>query len=155
MSPRWSVGQTDLRLDVNQLTGEISDDLGALSNLGKSFFVKCGRESRDIGSVRCSYGLLKSFSLSSLVILKLTDNQFGGTLPDIFGSLSDLVELFLVKNNFIGSLPSSMASLVSLEKFMLAENEFTGSVPEFLSSMPAVQEIYFPYVSSVMLPNFG
>ncbi len=45
----------------------------------------------------------------------LSDNQFGGLLPDNFGGLN-LTVLDLSHNNFSGTFPSTMANLSSLQQ---------------------------------------
>jgi hypothetical protein len=46
----------------------------------------------------------------------LSDNQFGGLLPDNFGGLNQLTVLDLSHNNFSGTFPPTMANLSSLQQ---------------------------------------
>jgi hypothetical protein len=46
----------------------------------------------------------------------LSDNQFGGRLPDNFSGLNQLTVLDLSHNNFSGTFPPTMANLSSLQQ---------------------------------------
>ena len=56
-------------------------------------------------------------ALSNLETLHLTDNEFTGTIPDMFDQLFRLHELVLAGNKFQGSIPLTLTHLQVLSKF--------------------------------------
>ena len=69
--------------------------------------------------------------LSDMNILRLFDNQLGGTLPaNFFSQLSNLWWLDVSLNKFHGLLPSS-APTSQLQLLYLLNNQFSGTLPSF------------------------
>eukprot|EP00434_Breviolum_minutum_P008065 symbB.v1.2.007111.t1/scaffold430.1/size206084/6 len=57
-----------------------------------------------------------------LIILNLSHNTLGGSLPDCLGKLTNLTQLLLDRNSFKGPVPSSYKSLSKLVDFTLHRN---------------------------------
>jgi hypothetical protein len=66
---------------------------------------------------------------SSLEILDLDFNQFGGELPnDVFVDLLQLQRIRIAGNQFAGRLPPNLGRLTQLTSLILHENAFTGDL---------------------------
>jgi len=76
------------------------------------------------------------FSLPKLRTLDLYDCSFGGTLPSQIAMLGDsLVALRISGNQFYGSLPVEFANLTEIGQVWLQGNAFTGTVPQSLCNL--------------------
>ena len=95
---------THLDLRHNQLTGEIPEELGNLSNLtGLSL-----GGNQLTGEIPAELG-----SLANLQWLHLDGNQLSGEIPAELGSLTDLEELFLSGNQLTGCIPVGIAGVAN------------------------------------------
>jgi len=74
------------------------------------------------------------FTLISLEILDLSQNQFGGTIPIELGTLTNLKYLNIGNNQFTGSIPSELGQLKSLKALILDHNLLSGTLPTELES---------------------
>ena len=90
---------TELRLNNNELNGEIPAELGSLSNLQ----ILSLRANGLVGEIPPELG-----SLSNLELLALSDNKLSGEIPPELGSLSNLDKLFLDNSDLSGCVPSSL-----------------------------------------------
>ncbi|CAB9517668.1 LRR receptor-like serine threonine-protein kinase [Seminavis robusta] len=126
-----------LRLQKNQLSGTIPDELYTLVNLTVLELSNCGINSQlseDIGN------------LQNLVTLLLDRNYLFGQLPRSLGSLTRLHDLFLSDNNFWGTLPTEMNNMVSLESIFLDSYNrdgagVSGTILSF-SKMPKLRSLH-------------
>ena len=97
---------TRLHLHANDLSGEIPEELGSLSNLRELYLngnALNGEIPEELGS------------LSNLETLSLRDNELSGEIPAEMGSLSNLESLRLNGNELSGCVPSSLED--QLERF--------------------------------------
>ena len=78
--------------------------------------------------------------LKSLKSLDLSDNNFHGSIPSIFGNLSELVFLDLSWNKFGNSIPIELGSLRNLRSLNLSNNLLIGEIPDELQSLEKLQE---------------
>ncbi|CAL8165545.1 unnamed protein product [Prunus armeniaca] len=104
----------------------------------------------------------------NLQILDLSDNQFGGVLPNSISNFSNqlvslrvgrnqlsgsipsgiennfvnLTELTMEKNNFSGSIPAIIGNLWMLRRLDLSENEFSGLIPSSLANITQLYALY-------------
>ena len=111
---------TQLILDNNQLTGEISAELGSLTNL--TILSLGGNELT--GEIPVELG-----SLTTLEGLYLNDNQLTGEISAELGSLTNLTILSLGGNELTGEIPVELGSLTTLEGLYLNDNQLTGGIP--------------------------
>lgn len=109
-----------LSLSGNQLSGNISPELGNLTNL--QGLVLTGNLLS--GSIPSTLG-----NLSKLQQLWLHSNQLSGSIPPELGNLANLQELHLNANRLSGSIPSSLGALSNLRVLRLHFNELSGSIP--------------------------
>ncbi|OMO82811.1 hypothetical protein CCACVL1_11754 [Corchorus capsularis] len=69
------------------------------------------------------------FSVSYLVYIDLTNNQFSGKLPRWFGKMFQLKRLPLSNNHFDGPIPFEFCHLDKLSVLDLSHNNLSGSLP--------------------------
>ncbi|MED6122994.1 hypothetical protein PIB30_045204 [Stylosanthes scabra] len=85
----------------------------------------------NISSLLCQDNNIAKTYLGTLV---LANNQLEGSLPDCWESVSSLLFLDLSYNNFTGKIPPSIGSLVKLEALVLRSNRFFGKLPSNLKN---------------------
>ncbi|XP_059666419.1 probable LRR receptor-like serine/threonine-protein kinase At3g47570 [Cornus florida] len=81
---------------------------------------------------------------TSLEVLELNDNNFGGVLPESIGNLSTkLADLSLSYNHISGNIPAGILNLISLEDLYMGANQFTGNIPTDIGKLQKLQELAF------------
>ncbi|CAL5342788.1 unnamed protein product [Camellia sinensis] len=66
---------------------------------------------------------------TKLRFLDLSDNNFGGVLPESISNLStNLGQLHLQGNKIVGSIPTGIVKLVNLQLLDMSNNHFTGNI---------------------------
>ena len=121
---------TDLRLDTNELSGTIPDQLGNLTSLETLILVT----NELSGTIPDQLG-----NLTSLKRLSLGDNQLSGTIPDQLGNLTSLETILnLGGNELSGAIPDQLGNLTSLEKLILQENQLSGAIPDQLGNLASL-----------------
>ncbi|KAL1103241.1 hypothetical protein V6Z11_D05G425400, partial [Gossypium hirsutum] len=78
--------------------------------------------------------LVKIFTV--WMIIDLSNNQFEGGIPEVFGKLNLLKGLNLSHNNLNGGIPTSIGNLTSLEWLDLSSNRLSGTIPNRLADLP-------------------
>ncbi|XP_075092450.1 uncharacterized protein LOC107761255 isoform X1 [Nicotiana tabacum] len=79
---------------------------------------------------------------TSLELLELNTNNFGGVLPASVSNLSsELIELSLSYNQISGKLPRGISNLKKLEAFFGAYNRFYGEIPSEIGDLINLQEL--------------
>ncbi|KAH9782723.1 MDIS1-interacting receptor like kinase 2 [Citrus sinensis] len=139
-----------VRLDGNNLTGNISEALGIYPNLTfidlsrnnfygeiSSNWGKCPK----LGTLNVSMnnitgGIPREIGNSSqLQALDLSLNQIVGDIPKELGKSNSLTKLILRGNQLTGRLPTEIGSLIKLEYLDFSANRFNNSVPEILGNL--------------------
>ncbi|KAF6170377.1 hypothetical protein GIB67_014307 [Kingdonia uniflora] len=133
----------DVRLDHNNIYGEVPDFFANFLNLSLLHLSSCGLngsfpenilelpslQTLDLSS-NPLHGVLPEFpKYNSLQNLVLSNTNFTGKLPDSIGNLNFLSKLVLVSCSFNGSLPPSMENLTQLISLDLSYNGFKGPIP--------------------------
>ncbi|XP_040948470.1 receptor-like protein 7 [Gossypium hirsutum] len=77
--------------------------------------------------------LVKIFTM--WMIIDLSNNQFEGGIPKVFGKLNLLKGLNLSHNNLNGGIPTSVGNLTSLEWLDLSSNRLSGTIPNRLADL--------------------
>ncbi|XP_016719131.2 receptor-like protein Cf-9 homolog [Gossypium hirsutum] len=77
--------------------------------------------------------LVKIFTM--WMIIDLSNNQFEGGIPEVFGKLNLLKGLNLSHNNLNGGIPTSIGNLTSLEWLDLSSNRLSGTIPNGLADL--------------------
>ena len=117
---------TGLILETNQLSGEIPDGLGALTNLAT---LNLG-SNRLRGEIPAGLG-----NLTNLTELHVSFNQLSGTIPAGLGNLTNLKSLQLVGNLLSGGIPAGLGNLTNLTELNLWSNRLSGEIPVELGSL--------------------
>lgn len=124
------VSVTDLRMDVNQLSGVIPQSLCSLTNLHLLVLVS----NRLSGTIPSCVG-----ALTGLTLLRVDNNVLEGSLPSSLASLTNLMLLGLNNNRVAGSLPDAVGALTALQSLSAAGNVLQGTLPgPVLSAMTAL-----------------
>ncbi|MBT6516699.1 MAG: T9SS type A sorting domain-containing protein [Candidatus Marinimicrobia bacterium] len=111
---------TFLELSQNQLTGTIPTEIGNLINLN---FLSLW-ENQLTGNIPESL-----WDLVLLESLDLDGNQLTGSISPAIGNLTNLVTLFLSANQLTGEIPSEIGNLINNHWLILSSNAFTGEIP--------------------------
>ncbi|KAI4343101.1 hypothetical protein MLD38_027641 [Melastoma candidum] len=135
-----------LDLSGNRLDGTLLTDLLAAPTLDELYL------GNNLFSGVLDFSILTSAE-SSLQVLDISHNRFGGYIPDGVGSLSSLRVLNLAANNLSSSLPKSMTNLSSLVSFDLSENHFSGGIPSNLSGGLMSFNVSYNELSGVVPEN--
>ncbi|XP_006362995.2 probable LRR receptor-like serine/threonine-protein kinase At3g47570 [Solanum tuberosum] len=79
---------------------------------------------------------------TSLELLELNTNNFGGVLPASVSNLStELIELSLSYNQISGKIPRGISNLKKLQAFFVAYNRFHGEIPSEIGDLIYLQEL--------------
>ncbi|GLJ16878.1 hypothetical protein SUGI_0291140 [Cryptomeria japonica] len=132
-----SVGQlstklTELDLDGNKITGEISPYIGNLTNL-----TLLSLQQNLLTGVIPS----KVSQLQSLEQLYIASNKLEGTIPSEIGKLKTLGALDLEENKLSGSIPDSLAHLQQLRYLYLNNNQLSGIIPPSLGECLKLEDL--------------
>jgi Leucine-rich repeat (LRR) protein len=94
-----------LRLNDNQLTGSIPQEIGNLTGLTTLWL----SNNQLTGSIPPEIG-----NLTNLTYLNLSYNQLTGSIPPEIGNLTNLTDLRLHDNQLKGEIPESICELTNL-----------------------------------------
>ncbi|XP_028087568.1 receptor like protein 27-like [Camellia sinensis] len=72
---------------------------------------------------------------TAFIAIDLSNNKFGGEIPESLGRLNGLQMLNLSNNSLTGVIPSSLANLTELESLDLSQNLLSGEIPQQLSQL--------------------
>ena len=120
----------------NNLSGELSSDLGKLAHLEhldlRSYWPHGATRMHNkiAGAIPEELGLL-----TNLKTLNLYWNRFSGTIPKELGKLSKLEILTLSRNDLSGKLPYELANLAQLQVLDLDSNRLTGHISSGLGQL--------------------
>ncbi|TYI85394.1 hypothetical protein E1A91_D05G439000v1 [Gossypium mustelinum] len=84
--------------------------------------------------------LVKIFTM--WMIIDLSNNQFEGGIPEVFGKLNLLKGLNLSHNNLNGGIPTSIGNLTRLEWLDLSSNRLSGTIPNRLADLTSLSSFY-------------
>ncbi|XP_039067207.1 probable LRR receptor-like serine/threonine-protein kinase IRK isoform X2 [Hibiscus syriacus] len=121
-----------LDLSHNSFSGEITDDIGALSSLQ---FLNLSRNSL-IGTIPGTVGELKA-----LDVLDLSHNQLNGSIPMEVGGAFSLKELRLNANFLGGKIPTSIGTALLLTTLILSQNNLSGPIPAEIGKLNSLQNV--------------
>ncbi|KAL0332444.1 UNVERIFIED_CONTAM: putative receptor-like protein kinase [Sesamum calycinum] len=137
-----------LDLSSNYFTGNIPSTLGYLQNLN---FLNFGYNLLGNHTDDDLLFLSSLANCSSLQVLDISMNQFGGKLTSSIANLSSQLNWLNVYGNSIsGSIPEEIAGLVGLTTLILAKNLFTGNL-KFLAAL----DVSHNYLSGEIPTNLG
>ncbi|XP_006657082.1 probable LRR receptor-like serine/threonine-protein kinase At3g47570 [Oryza brachyantha] len=147
-----------LRLDANNLQGDLPSSIGSLSQ-NLQVLVLTGNQIS--GSIPEEIGNLKSLqllrldknlltgniprslgNLPNLFVLSLAQNQLSGQIPLSFGNLKTLSELYLQENHLSGSIPAALGQCERLDALNLSCNSFDGTIPREPFTISTLAEVF-------------
>ncbi|KAJ8898975.1 hypothetical protein K2173_008477 [Erythroxylum novogranatense] len=127
-------------MGTNKFVGQVPVSLGNLKNLRTLKLYNNNLGSR---SAKDLVFLTSLKNCTSLDILALNLNNFGGVLPTSLANLSSqLSALYLGGNHFTGSIPAGLNKLVNLNLLDMEQNHLIGSIPSELGMLPNLQALY-------------
>ena len=154
-----------LALPPNNLTGEISPELGNLANLevlslfGLGDSDNAGNDltgeippelgnltalrSLDVRYNRLSGEIPPEFgNLTALLDLRAAGNQLTGEIPPEFGGLTNLQTLNVQANRLTGEIPPDLGGLANLRALIVTHNELSGEIPPELGGLANLQRLW-------------
>ncbi|XVF83927.1 hypothetical protein PTKIN_Ptkin16aG0533400 [Pterospermum kingtungense] len=85
---------------------------------------------------------------TSLEILEIGSNNFGGILPECISNLSTTITVFAVQGNkIVGRIPIGFGSLINLEELWIGENQLSGSIPFVIGRLQKLHILYLDFNS--------
>ncbi|XP_043719561.1 probable LRR receptor-like serine/threonine-protein kinase At3g47570 [Telopea speciosissima] len=125
----------------NYFTGKVAIDFGGLSKLTRLVL-----SNNHLGSAEdndLSFVISTLTNCSSLTILVLGANQFGGVLPNSIANLSTQLKMLTLEENQIsGDIPVGIGNLVRLQFLSLYHNLLEGSIPTSIGDFQMLQILY-------------
>ncbi|XP_038904390.1 putative receptor-like protein kinase At3g47110 [Benincasa hispida] len=140
-----------LDISQNNITGMIPDGLGSLRDLELLNFVNNKLGTGKVGDLNFINSLT---NCTSLKILGLAVNRFGGPLPSSIANLSTQLIYLLLSGNI---LPSNIGNLQNLEEILLQGNELTGPIPSSIGNLSSLNKLNMSYnkVEGSIPPSLG
>ncbi|CAL1385250.1 unnamed protein product [Linum trigynum] len=127
-----------LTITANRISGA----LPSLEKLHKLWWLSVSTNSLGTGESGDLEFLSTVSNLSSLQLVALNNNNFGGSLPQSVVNFTELSSLVVNNNKMTGKIPEGMAKLKKLEWLHLGNNQFTGIVPEELGKLGNLKKLY-------------
>ncbi|MBC6481643.1 MAG: putative Ig domain-containing protein [Hormoscilla sp. GM7CHS1pb] len=124
---------TEIKLDDNNLVGNIPPELGGLDQLRNLSLTNNSLT----GTIPSELG-----ELSNLTKLRLHNNEITGTIPTELGELANLQILGLSANALTGTIPPELGNLTSLQNLYLWQNELTGAIPPELGNLTGLRNLW-------------
>ena len=132
---------TELRLQNNDVGGELPPELGQLSRL-RRLLVHRDTFSALLGSAAVRGEIPAELGqLTNLEELNLTDNALSGEIPAELGRLPNLEILFLGENRLTGMIPTELRNLSELKELNLRYNDLSGEIPAELGQLSNLLEL--------------
>ncbi|GJZ98123.1 leucine-rich repeat-containing protein [Tanacetum coccineum] len=79
--------------------------------------------------------------ISFLTVINMGNNNFQGTIPNVYGDCGSLEGLSLNGNQLIGEVPSSLSKCQSLKVVDFGNNHLNGTFPQWLGYLPNLQAL--------------
>ncbi|CAL4932671.1 unnamed protein product [Urochloa decumbens] len=123
---------TDVRLARNNLTGVFPESLLAGASSIRNLDVSSNNLSGDITNM--------SFA-DTLTLLDLSENRFGGAIPESLSRCAGLTTLNLSYNGLTGSIPEPVAGIAGFVVLDVSSNHLTGPIPSSIGNSCASLQI--------------
>uniref|UniRef100_A0A7N0T6D6 non-specific serine/threonine protein kinase n=1 Tax=Kalanchoe fedtschenkoi TaxID=63787 RepID=A0A7N0T6D6_KALFE len=133
-------GLTDIQIGENDLTGRVPDNLGKLKYLNFLEF-----RSNHLGSEESNdLNFLDSLTnCTELNYLDISDNRFGGQLPNSIANFTlHLQKLVLVSNYITGTIPEGLGELSGLSVIDFGFNLFDGVIPNSIGKLGNLSRLF-------------
>ncbi|XVF83968.1 hypothetical protein PTKIN_Ptkin16aG0537000 [Pterospermum kingtungense] len=80
---------------------------------------------------------------TSLELVDIGENNFGGVLSECISNLSTSIKRFTVqKNNIVGRIPTGFGNLINLEMLAASTNQLSGSIPSIIGRLQKLQTFF-------------
>ncbi|KAI5560272.1 hypothetical protein BDE02_16G036600 [Populus trichocarpa] len=109
-----------------------------VSLLEKDFQLNLTEEVIEFRTKNMYYGY-KGKVLSYMSGIDLSNNNFGGAIPQEFGNLSEIRSLNLSHNNLTGSMPATLSNLKQIESLDVSYNNLNGAIPPQLTGITTLE----------------
>ncbi|CAN0880397.1 Probable LRR receptor-like serine/threonine-protein kinase At3g47570, partial [Linum grandiflorum] len=128
-----------INMNKNGFSGQIPNCLGNLPLLNS---LSVGINRLGSNSTRDFDFLIGLRNCSLLEVLSITENNFGGILPNSIANLSVKLSILHVSgNDIIGLLPAGLQRYVNLTWIDFSFNRFEGSIPSYFSRFRNLQTL--------------
>ncbi len=126
----------DLRLDNNNLSGQIPSEIGFLTDLGKSF----------ASAILAYHQMYTSQQMCACLLyadtLRLSNNFWTGTIPDVFENYERL-DFFDISNNRVGGrIPRTIFDIPTIRLVYMHNCSLNGTIPSQYSRPPLLRDLY-------------
>ncbi|XP_048549252.1 receptor like protein 22-like [Triticum urartu] len=130
LSPEWFDGLKSMMNELNT-TGDILGD-----NNSSDSGMEAEASYQDTVTIYYK-SIYRTFDkvLSTLTVIDLSNNSFGGTIPGSLGRLTSLHVLNMSGNAFTGDIPQVFGRMTQLESLDLSQNQLSGDIPEALTNL--------------------
>ncbi|XVF83122.1 hypothetical protein PTKIN_Ptkin16aG0107800 [Pterospermum kingtungense] len=95
---------------------------------------------------------------TNLELVELSDNNFGGILPECISNLSTTITFFsMQRNKIVGRIPTGFGNLINLEVLMAGGNQLSGSIPPVIGRLQKLKwfVLEFNSISGAIPPSLG
>ncbi|KAL6131580.1 hypothetical protein ACLB2K_069954 [Fragaria x ananassa] len=94
---------------------------------------------------------------TQLTELYLGGSQIAGTIPETLGNLKSLIVLGLDDNLLTGTIPTSFGKLQNLQLLYINSNRLSGRIPSSLGNLTRLSQLYLPEneLEGRIPPNIG
>ncbi|KAL5828312.1 hypothetical protein ACOSQ4_020109 [Xanthoceras sorbifolium] len=126
-------------MDVDKAGGKLEYPNGELQYMGDQYYqnsIKVTIKGVDIQMEKI---------LTIFTTMDLSNNKFGGRIPDMIGKLKSLKVVNFSHNNLIGHIPLSLENMTELESLDLSSNRLEGEIPKQLTSLTSLSVLNFSY----------
>ncbi|XP_057435904.1 MDIS1-interacting receptor like kinase 2-like isoform X2 [Lotus japonicus] len=145
-----------LRIEKNQIEGDIAQDFGVYPDLeiidlsDNKFYgpisPKWGKclnlNTLKLSNNNLSGGIpLELVEATKLGRLHISSNHLTGKLPKELGSLTQLAELEISNNYISGNIPAEIGLLQMLDTLDLGGNELRGTIPQEVMNLPRLRNL--------------
>jgi Leucine-rich repeat (LRR) protein len=129
----------NLTIAGNSFTGNVP----SLENLHRLQLLSATENHLGSGEADDLSFLFSLTNATSLELLAIDGNSFGGVLPECISNFSSTLKYFAISNNYniSGTIPSGIANLVNLERIYLWNNQLSGNIPTDIGKLQRLQEI--------------
>ncbi|CAN1187541.1 Probable LRR receptor-like serine/threonine-protein kinase At3g47570 [Linum perenne] len=128
-----------LQLQGNNFTGSMP----SMSSSNKLFRFFIHQNSLGTGEANDLSFLSSLTNATSLEIVQIDENNFGGSLSHHIGNLSRSLKLLSVTNNMIsGNIPSEIQYLVNLEQLWAYNNDLSGTIPPVIGKLHSLERLH-------------
>ena len=119
-----------MRLERNQLRGNISEDFGIYPNLK---YIDLS-DNNFYGEISTKWG-----HFQNLQSMKISNNKISGVIPPELGRSTQLHLLDLSFNHLVGHIPKELGRLALLFHLNLGDNKLSGSIPLEIGMLSELQ----------------